>query len=393
MKINKISEIFLFFLLIVLLHSYIPTIVESLSNSGSADFQWQPTKCTFQGVNHYESYLSGNGNCETFMSQTGEYAQGLYIILYPFSLFEWDTAKTLWLITNIFLIFSITLLLCKKFELGLLETYLIIFFVLYSIVARVNLIMGQQTIFILFFLSLPFVYKSRITNILSGICYFKYNIGYALFFLYLVSKEYKKLILSLVPVFFGIITYCLITNTNILDNIFQPFQLMYSKSGLGSNSGKIFLFSFVRDFLNINEFLKYLIIILLTITFNLYFVYKISKINHNLLILTCLCLLILISTPHWSHDNILITPLLIYSVKFYSFNTLISRINLLTSIYFLHLFRGLQIYFDKFLNYLNINSEFINLIYPYINIIILLLILILNIIYNPFVVMQKNKSD
>ena len=383
MEIKKFKEITLFLLLIILFHSYIPTITETLSVNGSADFQWQPTKCTFEGVNHYEAYLSGSDKCKTFMSQTGEYAHGLYIILYPFSIFEWDTAKSLWFLLNIILVFSLTFLLCKKFEVGLKETYLIIFFIFYSIIVRVNLIMGQQTIFTLFFLSLPFLYKSRFITILSGICYFKYNIGYALFFLYLISKQYKKLLLSSLPIFFGLLIYCFVTNTNILENSIQPFELMIFKSGLGSNSGKIFLFSFIRDIFNFNEFLKYSIIGILTLIFNFFFIHKISKLKNNLLALSCLCLLILISTPHWGHDNILIIPLLIYSLKFYEENTFISRINLACSVYFLHLFRGVHIYFDKLLNKLSISNEFFSSLYPYIDMSILLLILILNLIYNP----------
>ena len=138
-----------------------------------------------------------------------------------------------------------------------------------------------------------------------------------------------------------------------------------------------------------NEFLKYLIIGILTLTLNLYFIYKISKLKNDLLILSSLCLLILISTPHWSHDNILIIPLLIYSIKYYEVNTFISRINLVSSIYFLHLFRGIQIYFDKLLDKLSIKAEFISSFYPYIDLGILFLILILNIFYNPFL-KEKN---
>ena len=132
-----------------------------------------------------------------------------------------------------------------------------------------------------------------------------------------------------------------------------------------------------------------MIIGILTLTLNLYFIYKISKLKNDLLILSSLCLLILISTPHWSHDNILIIPLLIYSIKYYEVNTFISRINLVSSIYFLHLFRGIQIYFDKLLDKLSIKAEFISSFYPYIDLGILFLILILNIFYNPFL-KEKN---
>ena len=359
--------------------------MEAISDNGSADFQWQPTKCTYEGINHYTSYLIGTQDCKFFMSQGGEYAQGLYVILYPFILFEWSTAKVLWVILNLILISSITILLCIKFKLEKVETYLIIFFILYSIITRVNIIMGQQTIFTLFFLSLPFIYKSKISNILSGICYFKYNIGYSLFLFYLISKKYKQLLLSILPILFGLIIYCLITNTNILENLFQPIQLMIVKSGLGIESGKIFLFFFIRYFFNFNNSLKYLLIITLTFLFNFYFIYKITNLENNLLILSCLCLVILISTPHWSHDNILLTPLLIYSVKYYQISNWLSRINLLTSVYFLYLFRGVQIYSDKIFNLLQLVNPISSNLYPYIHLIILIAVLYINIFFNPFI--------
>jgi hypothetical protein len=356
----------------------LPTVSEVLSISGSADFQWQPAKCVFEGINHYQSYLSGDGKCKTFMSQLGEYAQGFYIIIYPFAVLEWNNAKFLWFLLNVILIILTSFLLCKKFEIGKIETYLIIFFILYSIVVRVNFIMGQQTIFVLFFLTLPFIYKSKLSTILSGITYFKYNIGYALFFLYLISRQYKKLFFSIVPCFVGLLIYCFVTNSNILKNIFQPFELMLFNGAKGSVVNNIFLFSFFKDFSIFNEFINYTLIGILTLLFNFFFIRKISDINNNLLKLSCLCLLILISTPHWGHDYILLVPLLIYSIKFYKFNLFLSRINLLVCVYFLHLYRGIQIYLNEAFLYLKINTYGFSDVFPYIDVLVLLIILILN---------------
>ncbi len=362
---------------LVLTHSYLPTVSKILSIDGSADFQWQPAKCVFEGINHYSSYLLRDGNCKTFMYQAGEYAQGFYVLIYPFAVLEWNNAKLLWFLFNIILITSTSFLLCKKFELGKIETYLIIFFILYSINTRINLIMGQQTIFILFFLTLPFIYKSKFSSILSGISYFKYNIGYALFFLYLISKEYKKIIFSIVPYFVGLVIYCFITNSNILKNIFQPFELILFNSSTLNN---VFLFSFFRDFSIFNNFINYSLIVIFTLLMNFFFIRKISKINNNLLKISCLCLLILISTPHFGHDYILLVPLLIYSVKYYKFNLFLCRINLLACVYFLHLYKGIQIYLIKTFNILKINIHSLSYGYPYMDVFILLLILILNLI-------------
>jgi len=384
MKTNRFLEVFLFILLIVLIHSYVPTVSEVFSKGGSADFQWQPAKCAFKGINHYSSYLVRDGKCQIFMSQLGEYAQGFYIIIYPFTVLEWSTAKFFWFLLNIILIISTSFLLCKKFELGKIETYLIIFFILYSIVTRVNFIMGQQTIFVLFFLTLPFVYKSKLSTIISGISYFKYNIGYALFFLYLISKEYKKIFLSIIPCFFGLIIYCFITNTNILENIFQPVELMFFNSSESTLLSRVFLFSFFKNLSIFSEFINYSLIVIFTLLFNFFFISKISKINNNLLKLSCLCLLILISTPHWGHDYILLVPLLIYSVKYYKFNLFLFRMNLLVCVYFLHLYKGMQIYLNAVLSYLKLNTDILSAIYPYMDIFILLIILILNLIDSSY---------
>ena len=383
MNKNYFLEIFLLILLVVLTHSYLPTVSEVLSGSGSADFQWQPSKCVFEGINHYQSYLTRDGNCKFFMSQLGEYAQGFYVLIYPFTVLEWNDAKFLWFLFNVTLIISTSFLMCKKFELGKIETYLIIFFILYSIIARVNFIMGQQTIFTLFFLTLPFIYKSKLSIILSGISYFKYNIGYGLFFLYLISKEYKKIIFSIIPCFVGLIIYCLITKSNILKNIFQPFELMVFNSAQGSTLNRVFLFSFFRDFSVFNNFINYSLIGILTLLFNFFLLKKISQINNNLLKLSCLCLLILISTPHWGHDYILLVPLLIYSIKYYKLDLFLFRINLLACIYFLHLYKGIQMYLDLVFSYLKINTYFLSTAYPYLDVLVLLIVLILNLIFSP----------
>ena len=105
MKNNKNFEIFLLFIIIILIHSYIPTVKETISDIGSADFNWQPTICVFEGINHYTSYLNRDGICPVFYSQNGEYAQGLYILLYPFTLISWDKAQVIWMVLNITLLF------------------------------------------------------------------------------------------------------------------------------------------------------------------------------------------------------------------------------------------------------------------------------------------------
>jgi len=377
---NKFFEIFGIILVLILLYSYLPTIAEITSESGSADFLWQTSKCTYEGINFYTSYLNRDGLCPYFMNDGAGYAQGFYLLLYPFTLLEWNSAKIFWFFLNVILLLFTITNLCKKFELGAIETFLIIFVVMYSIIARINLIMGQHTIFTLFFLSLPFVYKSKFSTILSGISYLKYNIGYALFILFLVSKEYKNLFLSLGPAIVGLLVFCFITNSNIIDSIFQPIELsIFNAKYKGATLNNIYLFSFFRDFSIFNEYINYFLIGIFTLFFNIYLITKISRKNNNLLKLSSICLLVLISTPHWGHDYILITPFLIYSIKYYNLNLFLMRTNIIVCIYFLYLYSGLKIYFNNYLLYLNINISSLTKIYPYLDMLILLTVLVLNI--------------
>lgn len=352
-------------LMSILVISYKSTILEILSVEGAADFQWQPSKCVFEGINHYSSYLSRDGKCLIFMSQLGEYAQGLYILLYPFIFFEWHHAKVLWTIINIFLIFFTHYILCKKFEVNKIYSLIIIFFILSSTITKINLIMGQHTVVTLFFLTLTFIYKNNFTYILSGISYFKYNIGYSLFIFYLVQKKYKELLLSIIPFVFGYLIYCFMTKTNLITNILQPIQLMVYNAQFGSTLNRPYLFSFILN-IPISLNYKYLLILFFTFIFNLVITYKIVKLNNDLQKLSCLCTLILISTPHWGHDNILLTPLLIFAIRYYQSNLLIMLINIAVVIYFLNFYRTIQIYLNLDLNY------------NFLNILILLSILFMN---------------
>lgn len=374
------SEILIIIFVSILVITFKPVFVEIFSAGGSADFHLYPSRCVFQGINHYESYLNNDGKCMYFLTQWGEYAQGFYIILFPFTLLDWNTAKLFWLILNIILIFLITYFLCIKFKISKNYTYILLFLIYSGIVTKSTLIMGQQAIFVLFFLSLPFIFKSKLVYFLSGIAYFKYSIGYALFLFYLISKKYKILIISLFPCVLGWVIYCFVTNSNLLDNLFQPIQLTLKNS---STIEQFFLFSFTKFFFQSNSVSYYFLTFALIFSFNIFVISKISKLNNNLQKLTCLCILVLISIPHYPHDYIIILPLLIYSIYCYTLklSKFLSRINLIGGIYFLNFYRATEIYMGKVLSYLGLNIEIIETIstlLPYINILGLTFILFLN---------------
>lgn len=383
---SKIQNNFLIILVVLLgsslFSSYFQVVKDVVSTSGHHDFQWSPAKLVFEKVNHYQYMLDGNTE-KIMMSQYGEYLHGLYILFYPFTLMEWSYAKISWMITNMILLFLIPIMLCKKFSLSLEKTILIVFFFSFCIVSKVQIITGQQTLLILFFFVLPFIKETKINIILSGISYFKYTIGYAIFFIFLSSKKFKFLFLSIVPSILGWLLYSLVTDSSLLLTMFQPFELAIENQLIGETNNNMpknkFIFSILEKITFINFYYKSFIFLLFSIILNFFFILKIKNLNDDLLKLSCLSLSTLIFFPHYPHDYVMLLPFLVYSIK--NFSCIISKITFFITVYFLHFFKGLNIYFVKGLSYFEVKKEIINFFdysISYINILFLLLILILN---------------
>ena len=175
------------------------------------------------------------------------------------------------------------------------------------------------------------------------------------------------------PAFFGWIIYCYVTKSNYIDNIFEPLKLVLY---LESTITNVYIFSIISELNLIKN--SSLIALVLGISINFLFIIKISKIKDQLLKLSCLCIGILIFTPHWSSDYILLIPIFIYSLK--NSDNFMSKINIAVFIYLNHLYITIILYVDK----ISRNSQLEILVnfyfyFSYLNILLLLFILMLNI--------------
>ncbi|WP_440910832.1 glycosyltransferase 87 family protein [Candidatus Pelagibacter sp.] len=379
MKIKKEEYNVILFVILasILIFAYKPIVLESIHNN-SLDFQWSPSKLVADGVNHYQYMLDGKRE-KIIGSQFGEYLHGTYILFYPLTFLSWNNAKIAWLIINLLLTLVIPYLICKKFKIEASKMILIIFFFATCNVTKVNLIIGQYSLFILFFFCLPFLFKSKLALILSGISYFKYSLSYVLLLNFLATKNIKKIIYPLFPVIVGLVIYCILTKTNVFFTFFEPFQLAV-KNQLTNNQGQIampkniFIFSIFEKISILNLKYKSFYLLLLSVIVNFLIIIKIQIIKDELLKLSCLCISSLVFFPHYPHNFIFVLPLLIHSIK--TFNLLQSKINFLIAIYFLNFFRLIEIYIPKLFENISIKIEFyIN----YINIMLLLIVLINNI--------------
>ena len=311
------------------------------------DFQYSPSKLFWEGTNHYEYILNKKdeltNNKKIILSQNGEYSHILYIIFYPFTLTNFETAKKIWVAFNCLFAALLPLILGKYLKLKNTEILISILLFLCSYPVRSTIGNGQQSLFILLFYCIPFIFNSNFAALLGGIAYTKYNLGISLFFYFL--NNYKKLLLSLIPSLFGWIFYCYYSNSNLIKNIFEIIQLTLTVTGRPET-----LFSFVNKISYINQFNNSSILVyLLEMIICLILIFNINKKIHNQFYKLALIALSAITFfPHWGHDYVFLLPLVLISYK--NFYNILGKINFLFITYLIYV-HGYVIKFFKLLDF------------------------------------------
>ena len=319
---NKL--IFLNLLILISISSFINTISKGLVNG--CDFQWQPSVLFWEGVNHYQKFiLNGKGD---FLCQNGEYAHILQVILYPFSILEWEKARIMWLVTNTLFAFLIPIMTCKYLKLSNYKSILLILIFITCYPTRMNLNYGQQSLFVMFFMMLPFIKNSKVANFFSGFSYVKYSSGYVIFLNFIANKEYKNLLISIIPYMVGWFIYFFFTNTDPLINFFEPIQLSLQKGYIRDAD----FYSLINIYLLSEKTLIIkLFFIFLIFGMNLIALLKINKNKDTFFKMSLILICPLIFFPHSNYDYILLFPLLCYS--FLNNEYLINKINIYYVIY------------------------------------------------------------
>jgi hypothetical protein len=364
--INNNKKLLLILFIIISSISLFNTIEKGLKNG--CDFQWYPSKLFWEGINHYRYIIDGG---KVFMCQGGEYGHFLQIIFYPFVLVEWNMARFLWLIVNVFLAFLIPYIICRSFKVHTYKILLISLIFITCYPTRMTINYGQQSLFVLFLLILPFINSRNYSYFLSGFSYVKYSTGYIVFLNYLIEKKFKKLILAILPVFLGWIIYFTFTNSNPIQNFFEPFELILSKNYIRSAD----LYSLLNIYLfSINNLLNKFFVIFIIIVFNLFFLLKIKKIENKLVKMSLIFILPLIFMPHSNYDYVLLLPLLILAIS--NFNLSINKFNFYFVIYYFYFNRIVKHLIEFYI--LNIDK---NVIFNIFIFILFFVVLVFNVIY------------
>ena len=361
---NK-KKYFLYFLIFVSIFSFLNTIYKGMLNG--CDFQWQPAVLLWEGINHYEKFIiNGKGD---FLCQNGEYAHLLHVLYYPFTLFEWETARLLWLGVNIIFIFLIPLLVCKSLKLSKYKTMILLLIFITCYPSRMTLNYGQQSLFVLFFMILPFIFNNKLSSFFSGLSYVKYSSGYIIFLNFLASKQYKYFFFASVPYLLGWILYFSLTNSDPIINFFEPIQLSLKKGYIRDADFYSLINMYFMPVKGI-YFKPFILAIIFLINFLI--LIKINKNNDNFFKMSLVLICPLIFFPHSNYDYVLLFPLLCYS--FLKNEYLINKINIYFILYFF--------YFNRIINHL---IDFDELYQP-----ILLFFLILLLLTNIY---SYNRKD
>jgi hypothetical protein len=327
---TKYKFFFLCIFAIISIISLSNTIYKGFLNS--CDFQWQPSVLMWSGINHYEKFLI-QGNYD-FQCQGGQYAHILHVILFPYTLVNWETAKIMWVLTNLFFVFCIPLLISRHLNISKYKTVLLILIFITCYPTRMTINYGQQSLFVLFFLLISIYEKSNLKVFFSGFSIIKYSSGYVLFLNYLLRRDFKNLLIASLPYIIGWIFYFNYTNSNWLVNFFEPIELIlstgYTRTGDLYSLCKIYLLE------GKSGFYGYLLILLIFLI-NIFFIYQINSINIFFLKFSLILICPLVFFPHSNYDYVLMFPLLCYSI--FKIELLINKINFYFIIYYFYINR------------------------------------------------------
>ena len=138
----------------------------------------------------------------------------------------------------------------------------------------------------MFFFILPFLYENKKSYFLSGISFFKYNVGFILPIYYLINKKFNNLFLSIIPSFVAWIIYFNMTNSEPINNFFEPLKLVFGKNyswggDVYSITKSLEIFNQGFYYLNAKQFNSFGPLVI-SLTLCLFILVKISKIKDKL---------------------------------------------------------------------------------------------------------------
>ena len=333
-KIDKKILWFVFIILVVItlisiIHSF--RLANSSSNGGGIDFQYSPSLLFFEHINPYQYFLDGNKDNKIFYAQWPSYSHLMYILIYPYTLFEWETARLLWYVSNLILSIISILIISKYLKLSVNETLIGALFFFCSSPFRNCLTTGNQTFLILLIFLALLIRNKDLKNTFIGASFVKYNFSPILVFHIFIRYGLRGLFFASISFILGWFFFSFYLNENIFISLFQPIKVAFTGFHQESSRADIFtILGFFKKLYDFNYFEIYRILIVLILS---YIVAKdVSKFQNNFDILNLILLSSLFLFPHLMYDFIVLLPCFLYSISVK--NKIEGKISLLIIFYF-----------------------------------------------------------
>lgn len=284
----------------------------------SKDFPWSPTKLFLNGQNPYDVYLSGNLNNQIIYTQFPTYSHSTYIILSPLAMLDFQNAKIVWAIINIFIGISIPILLNKQLNLKTETLIIVILMFLAATPFRNSLANGNVSLLVLLALTFS-LFSLKNFNLLSGLAFIKYSFVPPFLFSFLIQRRIKDLIMILIIPLFSFLVFILLMDGNPLKILVQPLIVASQVIGIESigimSITKLIVVNLDGSF-DLEGFYSLIIYSLLPILFCFFIVLSTHRIfKDELFIFSSLCIASLISFTHLYHDFILYLPALMIAIS------------------------------------------------------------------------------
>jgi len=335
--INKLNKkfIILFFILIIIFSlisiSHALRIANISALGGGIDFQFSPSVLFMDKINPYEYFLEGNSDNKIMYAQWPSYAHLTYILFAPFTFLDWENARFLWSIINLFFAIFCVVLLSKQKKLSSHQTLLVCLIFLCSSPLRNCIGTGNQTFLILFIFLSFFIGNCKTKNFCLGVSFIKYTFSPVLIFFIYFKDSFKGLFLSSLSCIFGWLFFSYYLDQNIFETFMQPLDVAFA--GFHQSSARSDIFTIIGYFNYFSNFIHFdLARASIVIFFSILISKDILKINGNFNHLNLILISSLFLFPHLMYDFIVLLPAFINSLSKIRF--LSAKLSLLIILYF-----------------------------------------------------------
>lgn len=202
------------------------------------DFQWSGAHLTGLHVDPYRQYLSGDPGHRILLAQVPNYLQELYVLLLPIGAVRFESARAAWVVLNLLFLAWVVAMMRKVYALGRGETLLLLLLTLASTPFRIVLGNGQQSLLELVFFCLVFTARSPVGRGLAlGLSYAKYSFSPVMVFYLAMRRQFRMLLLSLIPVALGLLAMWELVGGRLLPLSAEPMAV--SRTGVTPGLGDV----------------------------------------------------------------------------------------------------------------------------------------------------------